>query len=42
MILIKIWNNERSEFGEANHEVHLDQDKLNEPKTNIEAHERSE
>jgi len=22
MILIKIWINERSEFGEANHEVH--------------------
>ena len=44
-----IWNNERSEFGEANHEVHydlsgskLDQPDLNDLKTNIEAHERSE
>ena len=44
-----IWINERSEFGEANHEVYydwsgskLDQPELNEFKTNIETHERSE
>ena len=44
-----IWINERSEFGEANHELYydvsgskLDQPELNDLKTNIEAHERSE